>query len=259
METFDYITIREAAAAWGLSEKYVQKLCRTGQAGGAVKRGGVWFIPAGAPKPAGRGGGEGFCFRGAKRRVFEAAIRLFAERSYDKVSVSDITGEVGLTQAAFYNHFKSKHDLLETAYGFFEHYYAADRPTIEDIEPILREGSAEEIFASVYYDFNEEYRQTLTVCLKLILQRAFIDERARELFQMLFRDANIEFVASVFDRAVELGRLAPFDTEAFAAYSLTMRCFELMNYLIDENPESQAKLEALQKRMNQYILAQLDS
>lgn len=51
-------------------------------------------------------------FTPARRRVFEAAIRLFGERGYHAVSVRDIAGEVGLKPMALYAHARSKQDLL---------------------------------------------------------------------------------------------------------------------------------------------------
>jgi AcrR family transcriptional regulator len=51
-------------------------------------------------------------FSPARRRVFEAAIVLFAERGYHAVSVRDIAGSLGLQPMALYTHAKSKQDLL---------------------------------------------------------------------------------------------------------------------------------------------------
>lgn len=53
----DYTTAQEAAEKWGISVRRVQILCAEGRIGGAIKRASVWFIPAGAEKPAdGRAG-----------------------------------------------------------------------------------------------------------------------------------------------------------------------------------------------------------
>ena len=47
-----YISVREAAAAWGVSERLVQRYCAQGRIAGARKFGVSWEIPAGTPKPA---------------------------------------------------------------------------------------------------------------------------------------------------------------------------------------------------------------
>ncbi len=46
-----YLTIKETALRWGVSERNVHKLCAAGRVAGAVKHGNVWAIPEYAEKP----------------------------------------------------------------------------------------------------------------------------------------------------------------------------------------------------------------
>ena len=47
----EYITVRDAAQKWNISERLVQKYCAMGRIEGAKKFGTSWVIPAGAVKP----------------------------------------------------------------------------------------------------------------------------------------------------------------------------------------------------------------
>ena len=47
----EYITVRDAAQNWNISERLVQKYCAMGRIEGAKKFGTSWVIPAGAVKP----------------------------------------------------------------------------------------------------------------------------------------------------------------------------------------------------------------
>ena len=47
----DYITAREAAKKWGVSERRINQYCAEGRIPGAERFGGAWAIPAGAEKP----------------------------------------------------------------------------------------------------------------------------------------------------------------------------------------------------------------
>lgn len=47
----DYITAKQAAEKWGISERRVQVLCRQGKIEGVVKLGWAWAIPKDAEKP----------------------------------------------------------------------------------------------------------------------------------------------------------------------------------------------------------------
>lgn len=46
-----------------------------------------------------------------RERVLDTALKLFRERGFDGVSVSDLMRSAGLTHGGFYNHFASKADL----------------------------------------------------------------------------------------------------------------------------------------------------
>lgn len=47
----DYISVREAAIKWDISERRVQKLCQEGRINGQRRMGHIWLIPKEAPKP----------------------------------------------------------------------------------------------------------------------------------------------------------------------------------------------------------------
>ena len=50
----DYISVKQAAEKWGISERRVHKLCETDRIPGAERFGYVWAIPKDAKNPADR-------------------------------------------------------------------------------------------------------------------------------------------------------------------------------------------------------------
>ena len=46
-----YITLKEAAEKWGISERRIRILCSDGRIEGATKMGPMWVIPADSVKP----------------------------------------------------------------------------------------------------------------------------------------------------------------------------------------------------------------
>ena len=44
----------------------------------------------------------------SREKILEAAVRLFAFRGFDQVSLDDLMQEAGLTRGAFYAYFVSK-------------------------------------------------------------------------------------------------------------------------------------------------------
>lgn len=49
-----------------------------------------------------------------KNRIIKESVRLFLKTSYKATSIQHITDTLGITKGAFYWHFKSKEELLET-------------------------------------------------------------------------------------------------------------------------------------------------
>ena len=47
-----------------------------------------------------------------RRRLVEAAFRVFERNRYERTSVADIVGEAGMSSRSFYDHFASKEDLV---------------------------------------------------------------------------------------------------------------------------------------------------
>lgn len=47
----DYITTKEAAEKWNISDRRVLQYCNAGRIEGAVKMGNTWLIPKSAEKP----------------------------------------------------------------------------------------------------------------------------------------------------------------------------------------------------------------
>jgi TetR/AcrR family transcriptional regulator, transcriptional repressor for nem operon len=52
-----------------------------------------------------------------RQRVIDSAMRLFAQRGVDGVSVADVMADAGFTHGGFYNHFASKEELVIEACG----------------------------------------------------------------------------------------------------------------------------------------------
>ena len=46
-----YMSVREAAALWDITERQVQKLCAEGRIDGVSRFSNTWAIPEDAPKP----------------------------------------------------------------------------------------------------------------------------------------------------------------------------------------------------------------
>lgn len=256
-----YKTTEEKSVEWGSTPKTVQNLCRQGKIPGAIKHAGVWFIPDVTPNPLKntKSGSHSFDFVGTKKKVFENAVGLFLKKGFENVTLKDIADLCGIRQSAVYNHFPAKQKILDTIYDYYYYYFLLDRPSLDDIEPILRNGSLLDIIKSVRYEFKGEYiRQKMIEITLLAFQRQGIDERAREIIKTLIIREGINFVESVFNRAVEIGRLAPFDTHTLSVLINSARIYTLHITIVDPSEESlRAMLEdeqAIYELVSGYLI-----
>lgn len=63
-----------------------------------------------------------------KELILSSLYDLLKERPYEKVTVSAIVKNCGISQRTFYNHFKDKHDLMEWSYlHVLDDYYERSR------------------------------------------------------------------------------------------------------------------------------------
>ena len=59
-------------------------------------------------------------YSGTKQNIFDVSVKLFSEKGYDAVSLREIAAEVGITNAAIYNHFSSKESILTDIFAAFK-------------------------------------------------------------------------------------------------------------------------------------------
>lgn len=249
-----YMTTREKATEWNVSSQHVQYLCRKGKIIGAIKRAGAWFVPENAPNPIRytKSGAEGFRFVGTKNKIFNSAIELFMLKGFNDVSLKDIADHVGIRQSTIYNHFESKQEILDTIYDFYCHYFLEDRMSMEEIEPALQNEGFMDIIRCIRYDFKENYLQKMSDITKIVFQRIAIDERARKICKSLVVDEGVRYVEAVFNRAIEIGRFAPFDTHAMSAFINSISIFTLYHWIVDPSPDNMSKLLEDEQMLYRY-------
>jgi AcrR family transcriptional regulator len=168
------------------------------------------------------------------RRIAKEALRLFAEKGYERTSIADIQAAAGLApgSGALYKHFRSKRDLLESG-------LAAEFAT--------RDEAAAEFMVAV----PDNPRDALTT-----MGRAVLDQMAREREAIRITCRDLEqfpdllgrvreeriqgyyrlFAAWLKDQAAS-GRIRAHDAEAVSAVAWgALVYYRISEALIDEPP-----------------------
>jgi Transcriptional regulator len=116
------------------------------------------------------------------------AIEFFSERGFNGVSIRDITREVGIKESSFYKHYKSKDELLDTIFGYFNSELAKakvpehidNEPVLKTINPLIYLNRAFEIFKS-YADTS-----VMAKIYRIAVTEQFRDARARDILIDLY-------------------------------------------------------------------------
>ena len=144
--------------------------------------------------------------RKTKELILQTALRLFAQRGFEAVSVRDIAGELELTAPALYVHFKSKQAILEAILRRMEERDA--ELSSQDNVPTQSYEKAPESYAKVemadlvnftlsmfrYWtedEFAVQFRHLLTV-------EQYRDSRFAELFQQYLGSGVIQYLEDIF-------------------------------------------------------------
>src|SRR5512137_1471074 len=151
--------------------------------------------------------------RQSRRRILEAAERVFGEKGYFPASITEITREAGVAQGTFYVHFKSKGDVFtELLEALAQRVRQTTRAAVVDAKSRVE---AEERGLAAYFGFVNEHPKWY----RIIRQAEFVDAAAFQKYY--FR------LVSGYQRglraAMERGEIQSTDPETLAFCLIGMR------------------------------------
>ena len=143
-------------------------------------------------------------------RILKAAARLFAQRGFHAVGMSDIQSSVGLGRGALYHHIKSKDDLL---YDIASEYITDLAEFAEGADTKLDPRERMQILGRHLVREIMEYQDELTVCFREVNS---LSDRRRE--EVLSVHARYERAwRNVLVDGAEQGYFRPYDSVVLKA------------------------------------------
>lgn len=149
-----------------------------------------------------------------KDKILIKATLLFAQNGYEGVSIKDITSQLGINASTLYNYFDGKEELwmavLDNVVELYMMYFrrldlaCADANTYEQLLDAMFAELLEVVNIFTYYAFG------------LVQAEQFRDERAGQIYNEIFLEYSIDFIAEWFEKAIAGGWAQPFDTRAAA-------------------------------------------
>jgi len=147
-----------------------------------------------------------------KDKILRAAVRLFSDRGYDKVSMRDIAAAVGVKAASIYNHYNSKEELLKSIYEFYVDRQRRLFPSPEEHLRMAETASLTQLLSSldIHYappEVDEMMNRIITIAVREIN----VDRDSEQFIRGSIFDSVNSLLRPLLKRMVELGRLEPFD------------------------------------------------
>ena len=124
-----------------------------------------------------------------KKELLDAALELFYESGYDETSINDIINKVGVTKGAFYYHFKSKDEVLDTI-------------ALQQAEEMV------EVFVRVAADENDKNSLEKINRIISVMQeyRSETREKRLKIFEVLDKSSNLKLKQKVYENYMKLSK-----------------------------------------------------
>jgi len=149
-------------------------------------------------------------FKGTKKKIYDAAIKLFAQKGYKAATMRDIAKIVGIQQSAIYNHFKNKEAILE---AIIQDLQTSNLINIfENKEPkeLYKKGKAllkriSNMFKLLSYD------QKSDLLFRFMMQELFNNEKLRVFYNEVFYQENVKKLSVIFFLMMQDEMIEPTD------------------------------------------------
>ncbi len=123
----------------------------------------------------------------SKRFLREALVSLLNEKTYDKITITDITERADLARATFYSHFETKDDLL---YSLVDSVLDQFFSSLADWPTLRADPHFEETVGVKFFELWQQHADVLVVLENTNIDRMLIDR-----FKLFFGEYYVHKVA----------------------------------------------------------------
>jgi AcrR family transcriptional regulator len=187
-----------------------------------------------------------------KQKLFETAVDLFSSRGFRGVSIRDISRAVGIKESSFYNHYKSKDELIEAIFEFYKTEFTQIMPPEERVEAILSSMPPDEFLRQGNARFMQRMSAPLIEKIwRILFSEQYRDLRARDLILQEMMELPLAYTELVFTKMIEMGLIRRFDPKLLAAeYQYTVAfIFSTFLMLDPENPDT----NSIEKKLADHV------
>ena len=197
--------------------------------------------------------------RNTKELILLEALKLFADKGYEGVSVRDIAAEVGIRQSSLYKHFESKQDIFDTLVETMKNRFPQASASFQ-----LPDGAIQEVAKEYATRGTEFLKKTSAEIFRFYLKDPYASQfrkmlsiekyRSPEIdriYREIYMESAISYQAALFEEMMAQGLMRQTDA-SIMALQFFAPIFLLLNQY-DGIPEKEAEaLEILGRHIEQF-------
>ena len=194
-----------------------------------------------------------------KENILLAALRLFARDGYEAVSVSAISGQLGMTKGALYKHYKNKRDIFDSIvkrmYQLDEQRARQHQVPVEDYEndpQAYEDASLEQLgdfmrgqfFFWTEDEFACNFRKMLTL-------EQYRNGEIAQLYHNCITRGPVAYTENLFKEMIHKGVMEDGDPKGMAVEFYAV--LYLLIGMSDAHVETKHLLELLNKHIEKFV------
>ncbi|MGM9536135.1 MAG: TetR/AcrR family transcriptional regulator [Intestinibacter sp.] len=144
--------------------------------------------------------------KNTKENILLTALRLFAKDGYEAVSVSQISGELGMTKSALYKHYKNKRDIFDSIVERMDQLdyerakrYKIPEGTVEEIVTEYKHMTIDKI--KIYSEAQFKHwteEEFSSLFRKMLTLEQYRSQEMSELYQKYLVEGPVEYMKDLF-------------------------------------------------------------
>lgn len=138
-----------------------------------------------------------------RKKIMEAALKLFSEKGYKATTMRDIAAEVGIRQGGIYNHFKGKEEILQTLINDLMHSALLSLFEFnEEDEAYYKKGKS--VLARIATTFKLiSFDPRNEALFRLMMQEVFRNQKIRDLYYEHFYQQNVKKLSALLFKMMQ--------------------------------------------------------
>ncbi|MCO7126695.1 TetR/AcrR family transcriptional regulator [Sporolactobacillus shoreicorticis] len=193
-----------------------------------------------------------------KQKIFACALELFSISGFNGVSMRDLAERVGIKGSSIYNHYSGKKAIMDDICETFARTLDVSRPPLVQIERMLDQMNAVELFQSLIRAYGKKINKTWTQMARIIFSEHFYNEKAAEIFKKELIRENVAYYVSVLTLMERKGKIKGCEKELIATLFNNEQLMLSMQYAHCTTAEEHAELAAMMMASADYLFRGLE-